>query len=123
VNMTVPVFTGGRLQARAEEAQLRASALEQGLTEEEIRLQRDVRIAWLDARTAYRSIDVTQALLDSANRALELADSRYQLGASSIVELSQAQLQQTEAELANANARYDYLVRRSVLDFQVGVLF
>lgn len=120
VILSVPVFTGGRLSARAEEAGLRASAVEQGLTQEEIRLQRDVRIAWLDARTAYRAIEVTQALLDSANRALELADSRYQLGASSIVELSQAQLQQTEAGLAYANARYDYLVKRSLLDFQIG---
>jgi outer membrane protein len=122
VILSVPVFTGGRLSARAQEAGLRASALQQGLSLEEIRLQRDVRIAWLDARTAYRAIDVTQALLDSANRALELADTRYQLGASSIVELSQAQLQQTEAELANANARYDYLVKRSLLDFQVGAV-
>ena len=122
VILSVPVFTGGRLSARAQEAGLRASAVQQGLSLEEIRLQRDVRIAWLDARTAYRAIDVTQALLDSANRALELADTRYQLGASSIVELSTAQLQQTEAELANANARYDYLVRRSLLEFQVGAL-
>jgi outer membrane protein len=122
VNLAVPVFTGGRLSARAQGAELRANAIAQGLSDEETRLERDVRIAWLDARTAYKAIDVTKALLQSASQALDLAESRYGLGISSIVELSQAQLQKTEAEIANANARYDYQVKRSILDFQVGAL-
>jgi hypothetical protein len=38
------------------------------------------------------------------------------------VELSQAQLQKTEAEIANATARYDYQVKRAGLEFEVGTL-
>ena len=47
---------------------------------------------------------------------------RYKIGASSIVELSQAQLNKTAAEIAQANARYDLLFKRAVLDYQTGVL-
>jgi hypothetical protein len=38
------------------------------------------------------------------------------------VELSQAQLNETAAEITRTNARYEYLVRRSLLDYQTGVL-
>ncbi|MBI3877902.1 MAG: TolC family protein, partial [Verrucomicrobia bacterium] len=47
---------------------------------------------------------------------------RYQLGISSIVELSQAQLNKTAAEIAQASAKYDYLIQRAVLNYQVGAL-
>jgi hypothetical protein len=43
------------------------------------------------------------------------------LGLSSIVELSQAQLQQTEAEITNTNAQYQHRLTLAVLNFQTGV--
>ena len=39
-----------------------------------------------------------------------------------IVELSQAQLNLTSAEIGHASARYEYLLRRSLLDYQAGAL-
>ena len=54
------------------------------------------------------------------NLALDLAQTRYKLGLSSIVELSQAQLQQTDAQIGNSTARYDYLVALAQLKYQIG---
>jgi outer membrane protein len=120
INLSLPVFTGGRLSARANEARLEASAAGKNLEDDENRIERDVRMAWLAAHTAYKAIEVTDHLLQSASRAFELAESRYSLGISSIVELSQAQLQQTEAQIASATARYEYALRVADLNFQVG---
>ena len=63
---------------------------------------------------------VTAELLKEANMALQLAQTRYQLGLSSIVELSQAQLQQTSAAIDNTNAQYEYRLALATLDYQVG---
>jgi outer membrane protein len=60
--------------------------------------------------------------LDQATQALDLAQTRYDLGLSSIVELSQAQLNKTSAEIASASAKYDYQLQRAVLDYQIGAL-
>ena len=46
--------------------------------------------------------NVSEQLLAQANLALDLAQTRYKLCLSSIVELSQAQLQRTQAEIENA---------------------
>ena len=50
--------------------------------------------------------------------ALDLAQTRYNLGLSSIVELSQAQLQQTQAQISSAQAGYDYRLALAVLRYQ-----
>ena len=86
----------------------------------ENQIARDVRVAYLNAVTARERMDLTSKLLDQARMASELAQSRYELGLGSIVELSQAQLNQTSAEIAGVSARYDYQLQRSILDYQVG---
>jgi len=65
---------------------------------------------------------VTKQLLEQAQLALELAQTRYKLGLSSIVELSQAQLQATQAEIGNAQAGYDYRLAQAVLQFETSGL-
>jgi outer membrane protein len=59
-------------------------------------------------------------LKNQARQALDLAQTRYDLGLSSIVELSQAQLSLTSAEITNTSARYDYQLQRAVLAYQAG---
>ncbi|SPE40080.1 hypothetical protein SBA3_3610013 [Candidatus Sulfopaludibacter sp. SbA3] len=61
-------------------------------------------------------------MLDHANQALQLAESRFSLGLGTIVELSQAQLNLTSAQIANSSAKYDYQSRRVAVDYQAGVL-
>jgi outer membrane protein len=51
---------------------------------------------------------------------MQLAQTRYKLGLSSIVELSQAQLQQTEAEITNTNASYQYRLALATLAYETG---
>ncbi|MDE3194748.1 MAG: TolC family protein, partial [Acidobacteriota bacterium] len=86
------------------------------------RVTRDVETAWLDAQTAYQQVGLTAQLLDQAKRALDLAQGRYDLGLGSIVELSQAQLNFTAAQIANASATYDYDTQHAFLDYQTGIL-
>lgn len=122
VNISVPVFTGGLLTARAREAALRAEAAQKDLADAETEAARDVYDAWEEARTSYQAIAVSEQLLESAQQAFQLAQSRYQVGASSIVELSQADLQEIQAQITGATSRFDYQVRRRALDFQMGIL-
>jgi len=88
----------------------------------ENRVARDVEIALLDAQTAYQRLDLTKQLLAHSSDALDLAQQRYDLGLSSIVELTQAQLNQTRAQIEQATARYEYQTRQAALRYQTGEL-
>ncbi|MGC1107232.1 MAG: TolC family protein [Candidatus Acidiferrales bacterium] len=121
-NLSIPIFDGGLFTARHAEAHFQAQRTSQNLRETEDQVARDVRVAWLDANTAYQQLTLTQHLQQQAAMALQLAQSRYQLGLSSIVELSQAQLNETQAEIDQASAKYQCQIATADLNFQVGNL-
>jgi outer membrane protein len=83
---------------------------------------RDVRTSWLAANAAFQRVAVTAELLKQANLGLSLAQTRYQMGLSSIVELSQAQYQQTDAAIGNTNAQYQYRLALAALNYQTGTI-
>jgi len=122
VNLTLPLFTGFRIDARAQEARLRQRAAEKEAQDLSDSIARDVRVAVLNAQTAFRRIAVADQFQKQTAQALALAQTRYKLGLSSIVELSQAQLQSTQAAVAAVNARYDYLLSLRSLDYARGQL-
>ena len=122
INITIPIFNGWLFKARETEADLRAQAAQQHVNDMEAKVARDVRVACLNEKTACERVDLTEQLLKQAQSAHELAQSRYNLGLSSIVELSQAQLNLTSGQIAFASAKYDCQAQRLNVDFQVGAL-
>ncbi|MGH9431629.1 MAG: TolC family protein [Terriglobia bacterium] len=122
VNINVPVFNGYQFAARRTAAMMEARAADQKLRNMEEQVSRDVRTAWADATTGYQGIAVSQQLLDESRMALALAQGRYNLGLGSIVELTQGQLSELQAEIQNVNAQYDYQIQNAVLEYQVGSL-
>ena len=122
VNVNIPIFNGHLFSARQSEAELRAQSAEQTIRSLENRIARNVQVAFLNLTTSFQRVGLTNELMAQATLALDLAQARYDLGLSSIVELSQAQLNKTSAQIAVANARFDYDLRRAVLDYQTGVV-
>jgi outer membrane protein len=121
LNVNIPIFEGHLFSARRAQAQFKARAEEENLRDLQDRVARDVRVAWLNANTGFQRLDLTSQYLQMANQALDLAQERYKLGLSSIVELSQAQLNQTQAEIEQVSAKYDYAFQIANLNFQIGV--
>lgn len=120
VNLSIPMLNGGLFAARRTEAALRAAAADKDVQAFALQVARDVRIAWLDTTDAYRRLDVTMRLVAEAAEALRLAQARYDSGLGSIVELTQAQVNASGAQIAAASAKYEYLSKNSTLTFLVG---
>jgi outer membrane protein len=121
-NVSIPIFNGRLFNALHAEAQAAAGARQQYLRDLQNTVVREVRKAWLNANSGYQRLGLTQQLLDEANQALDLAQQRYKLGLSSIIELSQAQLNATQAQIGQASAKYDYAAQLSALNYQTGLL-
>lgn len=122
VNINIPVFNGGLFAARRAQAALQAQAANKDVQDLSIQVSREVQDAWLQANTTFRKLSVTAQLVTQADQALRLAQARYNAGLGSIVELNQAQLTQTSAQIDAASAKYDYLSARAALDYATGVL-
>jgi outer membrane protein len=120
VNMSIPIFNGFLFSAQASEANYRAKAALEVTRDLRDQVVRDVRTAWLAANTAFQRVGVEAELAKEADLGLTLAQDRYHLGLGSIVELSQAQLQQTDAAIGYVNAQYQYRLSLSTLNFEIG---
>jgi outer membrane protein len=120
VNVNVPVFNGFLNNARAKTADLQAEVAKQKLMEARNNVARDVRIAWQQTQQSFERLSVTRQLREQANLSLNLAQSRYNLGLGSIVEFGQAELQKTEADIADTDAQYQYRLTRLVLAYTIG---
>lgn len=119
-NVSIPIFNGRLFNAEHTEASARARAQQQNLRGLQNRIAQDVRTSWLNAISAFQRLSLTQQLLDQTAQAFDLAKGRYQLGLSSIIELSQAQLGLTEAQVEQVSAQYDYQVQTANLNYQLG---
>lgn len=122
VQLSLPLFAGGLYVARQHEAEFKAQAEAELLRSAEDNIVRDVHIAWLNLNNAQAELRTTEELVGSAAEAYDLAQARYKIGSSSILELSQSQLSLTSAQIANTNARYGALIQQARLDYEVGAL-
>ena len=119
-NVNVPIFNGRLFNAEHAEATARSHAQEQFLRDLQNRIAQDVRTSWLNVISAFQRLSLTQQLLEQTTQAYDLAKGRYQLGLSSIIELSQAQLNLTEAQVEQVSAQYDYESQTANLNYQLG---
>ena len=122
INVEIPIFNGHLFTARREAAHYEALASDQRLRDVQQQVEHGVRAAWSSAATSYQRIPVTEELVGQAQLALKLAEGRYNLGLASIVEITQAQLALTQAQIEDVNARYDYQSAYAALQYTIGAL-
>jgi len=122
VNLEIPIFNGHLFAARREAAHQEALAANQRFRDEQQQVEHDVQNAFISASTAYQRIPVTEEMIKQAQLALNLAQGRYNLGLASIVEITQAQLNLTQAQIENVTATYDYQTAYAALQFTIGTL-
>ena len=121
-NLNIPLFNGGLFSARRAEAELEATARKEDVNQIRLQVSDQVRESWYRADEAFQSLSVTARLTAQSKEALRLAQARYDAGLGNIVELNEAQLNETSAEINAADAGYSYLARRAELDFATGLL-
>jgi outer membrane protein len=122
LNVDIPIFSGRLFSARREAAHYESLAANQRVRNLQQQIERDVRNAWITASTAWERIPVTEQLVKQAQLANELAQGRYNLGLASIVEITQAQLNVTQAQIENVSAKYDYQSAYAQLQYTIGAL-
>jgi outer membrane protein len=116
----VPIFNGHLFSARGQSAHFESLATNQRLRDLQQQVRHDLRSAWLTASNTYERIPVTVELPGQARLALELAQGRYNLGLASIVEVTQAELSVTQAQIENVNFNYDYQNAWAALQYILG---
>ncbi len=89
--ISVPIYTGGRIQADIEQAQADLARREADYEDLKGRVAYDVRVAWLDLSASESSVRVAQGNTALAQQALTQSKDRYANGVTNYLEVVQAQ--------------------------------
>jgi outer membrane protein TolC len=90
-NISVPIYTGGRIHADVEQAQADLARREAEYEDLKGRVAYDVRVAWLDLSASDSSVKVAERNKSLAERALTQSQDRYSNGVANYLEVVQAQ--------------------------------
>lgn len=90
-NVSVPIYTGGRIHSDIEQAQTEVERRQAAYEDLKGRVAYDVRIAWLDAEASDSSVKVAEQNRTLADRALTQSRDRYENGVTNVLEVVQAQ--------------------------------
>ena len=113
--LTWPIFQGGLTRGQVAEAQATLRAI--NAQEDAFRLQVriDVEQAALAVRAARATLGAAALALENAKRQLQLAESRYAAGMGGVIELSDAQVTQTQTAAQEIGARFTLASARAAL--------
>ena len=118
--LSIPLYDGGATRDRVDEARLRTENARTSLASTETDVELDVRQSYLNQATAARQIDAANAALNSAIAARQLAQIRYQGQVGLYLEVTDAQAALVQAENAQVDAVYNYLVSHAQFENAVG---
>jgi outer membrane protein TolC len=90
-NISVPIYTGGRIRADIQQAQADLARREAEYEDLKGRVAYDVRVAWLDLSASDSSVKVAERNKSLAERALTQSQDRYTNGVTNYLEVVQAQ--------------------------------
>ncbi len=118
--MTVPLFEGlaTTYAINQNKAQLRATLENREVLRQNV--NKEVEQAYLDVKSGWELIRASKKALEAARENLRLAWGRYQAGVSTIIEVTDAQVQFSQADLKFVQALYDYRVFEARLDKAIG---
>ena len=118
--LVLPLFTGGRLEAQVEEAEVHLDVLESRLGNQRQQVELETRTAYLRLQNALESIPAQKAQAEYAREAARLARERFRERLGSFVELNQAEAGVAEAEAREAAQIYDAKTAEAELEFAIG---
>ncbi len=122
LSVQLPLFNRLRTRAQVQRARIDYSNARLDLDNLQHDIALDVREAYLDYVRDEKSLDVTEIQLQSAEQALQAEQERYNVGASTLVELSQARAIYVRALSDRSNARFNFLFRKRLIEYHIGVL-
>lgn len=120
VTISLPLFTGLSRQQQVEEAQIARFNANHQVRAQELRVEVEVESALRNLETAYQTALLQQQVRETAEDELNLAEERFRFGATSSMEVVDAQASLAEAERAEIAAIYGFHRSLAVLESRLG---
>jgi outer membrane protein len=120
MQLTYPLFDGFRTTARVQQAAVNREKVEYARLKAEEGLRIQIQATELKMIEAKKRIQGQEKNIEQAQKAVRIAQTRYQNGVGTQLELLDTQVAMTRAQTNYAQAIYDYLIAKAEWEYAVG---
>lgn len=122
IGISIPLFDRGAASVAEQKAQLAEENAWLALDNQKQQIALEVRRAYLDQASAREQLAAAEAQLSAATQSVTMTQQRYQAGAATLVEVTQARAQQVQAASAVAAAKNNLVLQQTVMEYYTGAL-
>lgn len=122
LQLSVPLYQGGGVNARVREGQFRLTQSKEALEQQRRTTDRQTRSAYLTVLDNIGSVQASKQAVVSAEAALEATQAGYEVGTRTLVDVVQGQRNLFDVKRNHAHARYAYILSTLQLKAAAGLL-
>jgi outer membrane protein len=120
LGFSIPIFDRGSADLSTQRAEINEDNARLDLKDRQQQIGLEVRRAYLDYQAAKQQLDAAEVQLRAAQLALQTSQQRYNVGAATLLEVTQARATQLQAASALVSARYGLLFQRTLIGYYTG---
>ncbi|MFN1834076.1 TolC family protein [Balneola sp. MJW-20] len=121
-SINVPIFQNWNRMQNIQSSQISLKNAELNLENTELQVVQEVTQSYNDFNSFVKELEASEKSLIASEKAFETQQERYNVGASTLIELSQAQASYVEAQSNYTQAQYRLIFQEKLLDFYLGKL-
>lgn len=121
-NVQIPIFDNLNRRTNLQNTQITLKNSQLELQNIRFQVNEEVRQAYNDYMSIVKELESTEKALIAADRAYETEFQRYEVGASTLIELNQANANFVQAQSNRIQTIYNFVFQEKVLDFYLGQL-
>ena len=120
LNLNIPIFNGSQARLGQENARVARKNAELQLEQEKNRLRQTIESAVANEKAARKRLEAVEKQIKALEESWRLSEQRFNLGVLNSVDYLQAKNNLARAINDRARFRYDFFIRRALLDFYMG---
>ena len=122
LSFSVPLFNNWNRIYSIQSSQVQLKNAELNLDNSKMQVIQEVTQAYNDYSSYVKQLDASEKSLVASERAFQTQQERYNLGASTLIELTQAQSAFVSAQSSYTQALYNLIFQEKLVDFYLGKL-
>lgn len=120
--LSIPIFNGLNTRTSVQRAKINYKNAKLQLQDKRLQVIQDVKQAYSDYQAILERLEATKVALKAAKKAYKAAKARYDVGAGTLIQLTQASANLQEAKSNRAQAVYNFIFQKKLLDYYLGKL-
>ncbi len=120
VSINIPIFQNWNRMYNIQSARVQLKNAELALDNTKLQVIQEVTQAYNDYSSYLQEFNAAEKSLIASEKAFETQQERYNVGASTLIELSQAQASYVEAQSNYTQARYNLIFQEKLLNYYLG---